>query len=337
MTRAFVCGCAGPRLSPIEAEFIAKAQPWGLILFKRNVETPDELRALAQEFRAAVGRADAPVLIDQEGGRVQRMKPPHWPAYPAATDFDAKISDPSRALRAAGLTARLIAHDLRKVGVTINCAPVLDVAEPGTHEVIGSRAYSSDPARVAEFGRVVCEAFKAGGVAPVVKHIPGHGRARVDSHLELPIVSASLAELEARDFAPFKQLRDMPMAMSAHVVYRAIDPDRPATTSAAVVASIMRGAIGFDGLILSDDLSMKALQGGFADRTRRVFAAGLDIALHCNGDLAEAGEVAGAAPLLSGIAMRRAEAALECVRAGPQPFNVEEARAQLQALMAAAA
>jgi beta-N-acetylhexosaminidase len=334
MTLAFVCGCAGTVLGPDERAFIRQSQPWGLILFKRNVQDVAQMRALTASFRDLVGRADAPVLIDQEGGRVQRMAPPHWQAYPSAASFGA-LADRDRALAAAGVAARLIAHDLAEVGVNVDCAPVLDVAQPGMHAVIGTRSWSDDPARVAAFGRAVADGLIAGGVAPVIKHIPGHGRTRVDSHLELPVVEASRAELEACDFAPFIALRDLPMAMTAHLLYTAIDPDRPATTSPIIVQSIMRGAIGFDGLILSDDLSMKALGGSFASRAAAVFAAGLDIALHCNGDLAEARAVADATPELAGASLRRAQAALATIAGGAQPFDVEAGRAELAAAFAA--
>ena len=331
MTLAFVCGCAGSALRPEERAFIRDARPWGLILFKRNVVDREQLRALTHSFRELVARADAPVLIDQEGGRVQRMGPPHWPAYPAAARFEAA----SAPARAAWLAARLIAHDLREVGVSVNCAPVLDVADAGMHAVIGSRAFSSAPERVAALGRAVCEGLLAGAVLPVVKHMPGHGRARADSHLELPVVAASRPDLAARDFWPFAALRDAPMAMSAHVVYSAIDPASSATTSPIVVREIMREAIGFDGLILSDDLSMKALGGPFGERARAVFAAGVDVVLHCNGDLAEARAVAGATPELAGASLRRAQGALARVAGGPQPFDVEAARAELEAMMRA--
>ena len=335
MTLAFICGCAGTALGPEERAFIRRTQPWGLILFKRNVADRQQMRALTASFRALVGRADAPVLIDQEGGRVQRMGPPHWPAYPSAAAFGA-LADKGRALAAAGVAARLIAHDLTEVGVNVDCAPVLDVAQPGMHAVIGTRSWSDEPGRVAAFGRAVAQGLLAGGVAPVVKHIPGHGRASVDSHMELPVVGASRAELEAVDFAPFIALRDLPMAMSAHVVYSAIDPDRPATTSRIAVDSIIRGAIGFDGLLISDDLSMKALGGPFASRAAAVFAAGLDIALHCNGELDEATAVAEATPELAGASLRRAKAALAAIAGGAAPFDVEAGRAELAAAFAAA-
>jgi beta-N-acetylhexosaminidase len=331
LTLALICGCSGGALGPEERAFVRDARPWGLILFKRNVVDRAQVRALTDSFRDCLGRGDAPVLIDQEGGRVQRMGPPHWPAYPAAARFEA-VAEPERAAR---LAARLVANDLREVGITVDCAPVLDVADAGTHAVIGARAYSSAPERVAALGRAVCEGLIAGAVLPVVKHIPGHGRARADSHVELPVVAASRADLAARDFAPFAALRDAPMAMSAHVVYSAIDPASPATTSPIVVKEIMRGAIGFDGLILSDDLSMKALGGPFAERARAVFAAGLDMALHCNGDLAEARAVAEASPELAGASLRRAESALARIAGGPQAFDIEAARTELAALFSA--
>jgi beta-N-acetylhexosaminidase len=332
MIRAFVCGCAGATLSGQERAFIREVRPWGLILFRRNVVDRQQLRALVDEFRALAGRADAPVLIDQEGGRVQRLGPPHWPEYPAAARFETTRAPE----RAAWLAARLIAADLVEVGINVDCAPVVDVADPEMHAVIGSRAFSDAPARVAALGRAVCDGLISGGVVPVVKHMPGHGRARADSHLELPVVSASREALAARDFAPFAALREAPMAMSAHVVYTAIDPDAPATTSPRVVGEIMRGALAFDGLIVSDDLSMKALSGSFETRTQAVFAAGLDIALHCNGDLKEARAVASATPELAGASLRRAEAALARVAAGPRAFDAEAARAELAALMASA-
>jgi beta-N-acetylhexosaminidase len=335
MTLAFICGCAGTALNAEERAFIRQNQPWGLILFKRNVADRAQMRALADSFRDIVGRSDAPVLIDQEGGRVQRMGPPHWQAYPSAANFGA-LEDRDGAIAAARLAARLIAHDLNEVGINVDCTPVLDVAQAGMHAAIGNRSWSSDPGRVAVFGRAVAEEMLAGGIAPVIKHIPGHGRATVDSHLELPLVEASRAELDAHDFAPFKALADLPMAMTAHVVYRAIDAERPATQSRIIVDEIIRGAIGFDGLLLSDDLSMKALGGPFAERTAAVFAAGVDIALHCNGDLNETREVAAVSPKLAGEALRRASAALARIAAGAQPFDMEAARAKLAAAFAPA-
>ena len=331
MTRALIVGCAGASLSGEERAFLRDARPWGLILFKRNVVDRQQLRKLTTAFRETIGRADAPVLIDQEGGRVQRMGPPHWPAYSAAARFDMEVGG-TRALAAAKLAARLIAHDLREVGVTIDCAPVLDVAVEATHAVIGTRSYGRDPTRVAAFGRAVMEGLIEGGVAPVVKHIPGHGRARVDSHFELPVVAASREELAARDFAPFHALRDAPMAMTAHVVFQALDPVRPATMSPIVINDIVRGAIGFDGLLMTDDISMKAIGGPLGMSARAVFAAGVDIVLHCNGELAEAREVADAAPELAGLALKRAEAAMRVIAAGPRAFDVAEGKVSLAAL-----
>ena len=285
--------------------------------------------ALTRSFRESVGRADAPVLIDQEGGRVQRLAPPNWRAYPAAATIEAGL-DPPQAEAAARLVARLIAHDLAEVGITIDCAPVLDVAGEAMHAAIGARSFSSDPKRVAAMGRAVAEGLFAGGVAPVIKHMPGHGRARADSHHELPVVDAARAEL-ARDFAPFKALNDLPMAMSAHLLYTAIDPERPATHSPIVVREIMRGEIGFDGLIMSDDISMKALRGPFEQRAAAILEAGLDIVLHCNGVLEEARAVASAVGPLAGKPLARADAALAAIRA-PEPLDADRAARELAAL-----
>jgi beta-N-acetylhexosaminidase len=331
MPKAFICGCAGPALNAEERIFLHREDPWGLILFKRNIGDRNQVRALTQSFRDCVGRADAPVLIDQEGGRVQRMAPPHWRAYPAAAAIEAGLK-PSRAEAAARLIARLIAHDLIEVGINVDCAPVLDVAGEAMHAAIGTRAFSSRPERVAAMGRAVADGLLAGGVAPVIKHMPGHGRARVDSHHELPVVDAARGDLK-RDFKPFAALKDLPMAMSAHLLYMAIDPRRPATASPIVVAEIMRGDIGFDGLILSDDLSMKALTGPFDKRAAAVIEAGLDIVLHCNGELEEARAVASAAPVLSGASLRRAKAAEAAIKA-PEPFDVELGERELAAVQA---
>ena len=321
MIRAAVLGCAGPSLGADDRAFLSDAQPWGLILFKRNVVVRAQLRALTDDFRAIVGRADAPVLIDQEGGRVQRMAPPHWPPYPAAARFAATTAPE----RAAWLTGRLIAADLFEVGISVDCAPVLDVAGEGMHAAIGARAFSDSAERVATLGRAYANGL-----------IPGHGRAQVDSHLDLPVVTASREALAARDFLPFAALNDLPMAMSAHIVFTAIDDQAPATTSPRVVSEIMRGAIGFNGLIFSDDTSMKALKGSFAEKTRAIFAAGLDIVLHCNGDLSEAAQVVAETPELKGEALRRAEAALKCVAGGPQAFDAAAGRAELDALLGTA-
>jgi beta-N-acetylhexosaminidase len=334
VTRAFICGVSGLVLTDEEKVFLADAAPWGLILFRRNVMDQAQLLALTSEFRDIVGRPDAPVLIDQEGGRVQRLGPPVWPAYPAAARFDALDCPQSRKDELVRLGARLIGHDLRACGIDVDCLPVLDVPAPGGHNVIGDRAYSSDPAQVARLGGAAAAGLMQAGVLPVMKHVPGHGRAGADSHLELPRVDASLAELDRVDFAPFKALAHLPMAMTAHVVYTAIDLSGPATTSRKVVQEIIRQAIGFDGLLMSDDLSMKALCGSFTDRTEALIAAGVDMALHCNGDLAEARQVAAASPLLEGRAGERAAAALALIADKPQVFDPVDARAELDSALA---
>lgn len=334
LPRAFVWGCAQElALSADEIAFLRRWRPWGMILFRRNVANRIQLAALTQAFREAVERPDAPVFVDQEGGRVQRLAPPHWMAYPAASAFAGASDDLEEQTRLAHLSARLIAHDLREVGISVDCLPVLDLPAPGSHPVIGSRAYGADPAVVARLGRSAAEGLLAGGVLPVIKHMPGHGRAQADSHLELPRVDASLAELEARDFASFRANADLPIGMTAHVVFDAIDPVNPGTLSPAVVGEVIRGRIGFDGLLVSDDLSMKALSGGFGDRTRRMFAAGVDIALHCNGDLDEAALVADASPALAGRSLARAEAALARIAGPVADFDPVDARAELTASM----
>jgi len=332
--RAVILGCSGTALTPEEATFFRDLRPWGFILFKRNIGTPDDVRALTAALRETVGRADAPILIDQEGGRVQRMGPPHWPAYPAGRRLGG-LDDSAAAI--ARLGARLMAHDLASVGINVDCAPVLDVPVAGAHDVIGDRAYATTPARVAEIGRAVAEGLMAGGVLPVMKHIPGHGRAGCDSHKGLPVVEADLASLTAQDFAPFRALADLPLAMSAHVVFTALDPERPATQSSVVIERVIRSAIGFDGLLMTDDLSMHALQGSFRDRTAACFAAGVDVGLHCNGDLDEMRGVAEGAPALAGDARRRAESALARLPARMAAFDVGEARARFAAALSLAA
>jgi beta-N-acetylhexosaminidase len=335
--RAFIAGCSGQALTPDEIAFFRDADPLGFILFRRNIGDPEQVRALTASLREAVGRADAPVFVDQEGGRVQRLGPPHWPKYPAGRAY-ARLARDLEARRAFVRTgARLIAHDLRSVGIDVDCLPVLDVPVPGSHDIIGDRAYDTDPEAVAVLGRAAAEGLIEGGVLPVIKHIPGHGRAGADSHESLPRVSATLAELRGHDFPPFRAMADMPIAMTAHVVYEAIDPERPATTSPVVISEIIRREIGFDGLLLTDDLSMKALSGSFRERADAAFRAGVDVALHCNGDLAEARPVAEAAPVLAGASLRRVEAALARIAAPPVSFDVVDARRGLEAALAEAA
>lgn len=334
--RAFITGCAGTFFTPDEVDFLREAAPWGLILFRRNVEAPAQVAALVNAFRAIVGREDAPVLIDQEGGRVQRLGPPHWPVYPPAEVFArrAEAGDPQAAATAARLGARLMATDLAAVGINVDCVPCADLRLPEGHGIIGDRAYGSTPVQVAALARAAAEGLMSGGVLPVLKHIPGHGRARADSHESLPVVETSRAELEATDFEPFRLLADLPLGMTAHVVYTAIDPDRPATTSKRVIDDIIRGHIGFDGALMSDDLSMGALAGSLASRAEASFAAGCDLALHCNGRIDEMREVASRSPVLEGEAARRCAAALARI-APVEEMVLSEARARFSDMIAA--
>ncbi len=316
-----------------EREFIRGARPWGFILFKRNVDTPDQVAALVGELRSCVDRADAPVLIDQEGGRVARLGPPHWPVYPPGAALGALYDlDPALGLRAARLSSRLIAADLIDLGITVDCLPLADVPVAGADAVIGDRAYGTTPAKVAAIARAVTDGLEQGGVLPVLKHIPGHGRAAADSHFRLPMVDTPGDELERTDFAAFKPLADLPMAMTAHVVFSALDPAQPATTSATIIQKVIRGVIGFQGLLMSDDVSMNALAGSIAERTRATINAGCDMVLHCNGKLDEMDDVARETPELTGEAMRRAGRALAS-RKSPQPLDRPAARAELEALM----
>jgi beta-N-acetylhexosaminidase len=302
---AVVYGCAGPVLSGWERDFFRDAQPFGFILFKRNCEDPDQLRRLVADLRAAVGRR-APVLIDQEGGRVARLRPPHWPSFPPARRLgEVAEADLGRGLRAAWLHGRLLAALLADVGIDVDCAPVADVPVAGAHDVIGDRAFARDPLLVAALARELAHGLMAGGVLPVVKHIPGHGRAHADSHKALPVVKAGLEALRASDFAAFRLLADLPLGMSAHVVYRAVDPAGPGTTSATVIGQVVRGWIGFDGLLFSDDLSMQALSGSHAERAAAVLRAGCDVVLHCSGISEEMVEIAGVAPILTEVAAAR--------------------------------
>jgi beta-N-acetylhexosaminidase len=332
-SRAFITGISGLELTAEEREFIRSMRPWGFILFKRNIETPAQVIALVRELRAAIGNHDAPVLIDQEGGRVQRMGPPHWPLYPPGAVFAALYDiDPALGLSAARLSARLIAADLTEVGVTVDCLPLADVPVPGADAVIGNRAYGTEPVKVAAIARAVTEGLEQGGILPVLKHIPGHGRATADTHFRLPEVDTPKAELERTDFAAFQPLADLPMAMTAHVVFSALDPVHPATTSATIIEQVIRGVIGFQGLLMSDDVSMNALAGSIVERTRAIFAAGCDIVLHCNGKLDEMREVAAETPELAGLALERAGQALAS-RKAPQAFDQVAARAELDALI----
>src|ERR1700675_2389607 len=297
--RAFITGVAGFALMHEERQFFRETQPWGLIVFAWNIAGPDPLRRLIGEFRSLIGR-DAPVLIDQEGGRVQRLGPPHWPKYPPGAAYGALYDqDRETGLAAARLGARLIANDLADLGVDVDCVPLADVPVAGSDAVIGDRAYGTEPGKVAAIAGAIAEGLADGGVLPVLKHIPGHGRATADSHKRLPVVSTDRATLEATDFAAFRPLAALPLGMTAHVVFSAIDPVAPATLSAAIVSGVIRDSIGFRGLLMSDDVSMGALSGSIAERTRASLAAGCDLVLHCNGKLDEMRAVAAEAPELA--------------------------------------
>ena len=309
--RAFITGLAGTTITPDERAFLREREPWGLIIFKRNIETPAQVRRLTASVRDAVGR-EAPVLVDQEGGRVQRLGPPHWSPYPPGADYG-RLYDRNAAegIRAAYLGARLIAADLAGVGVDVDCLPIADVPVAGADAVIGDRAYGETAEKVALLGRAVADGLLAGGVLPVLKHIPGHGRATADSHGALPIVETDRETLRTTDFAAFRPLCDLPLGMTAHIVYTAIDPIAPATTSVTLVRDVIRDWLGFRGLLMGDDISMGALSGSIEERSRAAIAAGCDVVLHCNGKLDEMRAVASAVPVLAGEAAARADAALK--------------------------
>jgi len=334
MLSAFITGLAGLVLEDREAAVLRAARPSGVILFARNVADPEQARRLSEAACSAVG-SDILVLVDQEGGRVRRLRPPHWRELPAAAAYGRLYaSEPSDACRVARLAAQLTAVELRASGINTNCAPVLDVPVPGSHDIVGDRAYGSDPHQVAALGLAVAEGHMAAGVLPVIKHMPGHGRATKDSHLELPVVTAARAELDRTDFAPFRACAGLPAAMSAHVVFEAIDADQPASTSARVTAEVVRGAIGFDGLLMSDDLGMKALSGTIAARAKAVLSAGCDLALLCSGNLDDTEAVAAVAPPLAGASRQRFERA-RAILGQQEAFDIAEAESCLaQALHA---
>jgi len=316
-SKSIILGCAGLSLTVEEIAFYRRERPWGFILFARNVKEPEQIRDLVAAMRDSVGRQDAPVFIDQEGGRVQRLRPPLAPNYPAGGALGALYrSDREAGLRATWLLARLHAFDLARYGITADCLPVLDVPVEGASDVIGARAYGKDPESVTALGRAAAEGLLSGGILPVMKHIPGHGRAFADTHFELPTVDTPLDQLRAHDFAPFKALNHLPIAMTAHVIFSAVDPSAPATTSRKVIEEIVRGEIGFDGLLVSDDTSMKALSGDFPSKSAAILAAGVDLVLHCNGVMEEMEGIASRATALSGKSLERAEKALAAVKAG---------------------
>lgn len=330
---AFMTGCAGPSLTDEEWRFLQKVRPCGLILFTRNCQSPTQVKALIDSFRDAVGSDDLLVAVDQEGGRVQRLQPPHWRKLPPAAAFGALYRDnPAAGVKAASAVSRMVARDLRALGFNMNCAPVLDLPVPGAHGIIGDRAYGNDVASIVALGRAVADGFLAGGILPVIKHIPGHGRATEDTHLALPVIDAPLEDLAATDFAPFRALADLPAAMTAHVVLAPVDARRPVSVSRPAIERIIRQEIGFDGLLICDDLSMAALSGDLGGRARAAIEAGCDIALHCNGRLAEMEQVAESVPLLEGRPAERFAAALDRCRA-VSAFDASEALAALEAAL----
>jgi len=338
MRSCAIYGCAGTVLSAAERDFFREVQPWGFILFARNISDSVQVKALVEQLRDTVADSQAPVLIDQEGGRVARLKPPHWRMRPPAARFGALYADnPQAGREATYLNARLIAHDLADLGINVDCLPVLDVPAAGAHDIIGDRAFAADPATIIALGKAQIEGLMDGSVLPVMKHIPGHGRAGADSHLALPRVSATAEELSASDFVTFRSLDQCPIAMTAHVVYESIDPQRPATTSPKVIRDVIRGEIGFDGLLMSDDLSMKALDGALSVRAKAALFAGCDLVLHCNGDMDEMRDVASEVKTLEGQALKRSKQALAHlsvpISSENGQFDPEAAQARLAVLL----
>ena len=326
-SRAVIFGCAGQRLCHAEAAFFAESQPWGAILFARNIDNPDQVQRLTDELRAAVGR-DMPILIDQEGGRVARMRAPHWRDWSPALDQCESARDPALAM---ALRGRMMAQELRAVGVDVNCAPLADIARDDTHAILHNRCYGRSLPEVVANARAMAQGLMQGGVLPVLKHIPGHGRATLDSHLDLPVIDCAKNVLQETDFAAFKALSDLPLGMTAHLVFRAIDPDRPATQSPAMIR-LIRDEIGFDGLLMTDDISMQALAGPVAARAEAALSAGCDLVLHCNGDLAEMQALAGVCPLLSGAGLARSERAL-AMRSAPEVVAADALEAAFEQAM----
>lgn len=327
-TSAAIYGLEGLVLTEAERKFFGEVKPFGYILFKRNCDTPQQLRALTDSLRAFSGNTEIPILIDQEGGRVARLQAPHWRKPPAAALLAGLGAEAKHAIH---LNAKLIAAELRAMGINVNCAPLADIPVEGAHDIIGDRAYGREAQQVIDFGREMANGLLEGGVMPILKHIPGHGRARVDSHEDLPVVDAPLAELEATDFVPFRELRDIPLGMTAHIVYTALDAENVATTS-PIAINYIRNQIGFDGLLMSDDLSMKALRGSYQEKAEATLAAGCDLVLHCNGKMDEMIEVAKGTAKMTAEALRRANAAWAKM---PQPASVNMAamEAELNALL----
>ena len=324
--RAVIFGCDGHVLTADEIAFFRAVQPWGFILFGRNCGSPEQVKALTASMREVLERENAPILIDQEGGRVQRLRGQHWRPRPAAADFGAVSRQNPRAARDLAYdNARIMGSELYDLGINVDCTPCVDVPVEGAHGIIGDRAFANDPWVVAGLGQSVIDGMMDSGVLPIIKHLPGHGRARADSHMELPVVDSSREELERTDFTPFRALARAHLGMTAHVVFSAIDPQAPATTSKKVIDEVVRGFIGFDGLLMTDDLTMRALKGSLAERVKASIAAGCDMILHCTRHMEEMREIAEATPVLSGRAMERAEQALAALK---KPKSVEVAALQ---------
>jgi beta-N-acetylhexosaminidase len=332
-----IFGTSGLTLTADESAFFREANPAGYILFKRNTETRDQVRALTDSLRALHGRDDLPILIDQEGGRVQRMGPPEWPAFPPGAAFGKLYETaPMSAIEAARANAEALALMLAEVGINVDCLPLLDVHQPETHPAIGDRAYGSDPMWVAALGRATIDGLRAGGVVGVVKHMPGQGRAVVDSHHDLPVVSADAATLEV-DLAPFRGLNDAPMGMTGHIIFEAWDKERPSTLSPTIIADVIRGHIGFDGLLMSDDLDMNALKGDVSDRAAGCVAAGCDLALNCWGRMDEMIRIADKLPTITARAAERLAAAMATISPPNSVDKIEALIAKRDALLAYAA
>lgn len=333
--KSFISGCAGLELSEEETAFFRAEKPIGLILFQRNCHDKQQVKALTNAYRNAVGEQDVLILIDQEGGRVARLKPPQWRVFPSARQFGLLYKqDEERALEAATLVTRLLASELYELGINVDCLPVLDLPVPGADAIIGDRAYDTTAQPVIKLARAVTNGLLAGGVLPVAKHIPGHGRANADSHKALPVINTDRETLEQNDFVPFQALNDLPLAMTAHVLMPAFDPDEPASTSPTIISDIIRDQIGFDGALMCDDLSMQALEGSLGERTARVLAAGCDLALHCNGDMKEMKTVAQSCNMLEGEAARRVNSGLSKLQK-PEDFDEERAEQLRMELLSA--
>lgn len=335
---AAIFGCADKTLTEAERSFFKDADPLGFILFARNVENPAQVRALVADLRSCVGR-NAPVLIDQEGGRVQRLRPPHWRSAPPLRQFgDLYADDPHRAAKALRMNMQAIGAELTDLGIDVDCAPCLDVPVPGAHDIIGNRALSEDPQVVAALAEAACQGLMDVGVVPVIKHLPGHGRAGADSHEQLPVVDAAQVDLAKQDLLPFQAVSQLPVAaMTAHVVYTGYDPDTAATLSSHVIESVIRDQIGFKGLLMSDDLGMKALSGSFTQRAEASLKAGCDVALHCSGDMAEMEQVAAGCATLSEQAIK-AWSTLDAYRGQPRiEINHKDASFEIASLLDPAA